>query len=348
MISLLIMLASATPVTLNWQGRLLNTDGVPLDGPLDVELVLYPDAVTSTSFHTETVDPADVNDGFIAVRLGADSNNLLHSEDLMGGAWVQLKINDNDLGGRTELLSVPYAAVASQLDGPARLTDTSATCTGTTIGTLRFRNDTFEGCTSAGWQSLVTANSAGDVTVGGALGVTGNATVGGTHEVTGNATVGGTHEVTGNATVGGTHEVTGNATVGGTHEVTGNATVGGTHGVTGNANVAGSLTVVGDQVDGRSYYQNYNISTADSAVLLASMPSAWSAVVTCSVTGTGAGASSVWLLKRSSSIFLEKIASLNSTTSNTPQIYADGLDYRIRLYDHPNNYNVRCHFQEII
>ncbi len=288
MISLLIMLASATPVTLNWQGRLLNTDGVPLNGAMDVELVLYADSITSTSFHTETIDPVNVEDGFVAVRLGADSNNLLQSEELMGGAWVQVRIDDLDLGERTELVSVPYAVVASQLDGPARLADTSVLCSGTTVGTLRFRNDTFEGCTSAGWQSLVTANSAGDVDVGGALAVTGNATV------------------------------------------------------------SGGLTVVGDQVDARSYYENYSISTANTSLLLPSYPGNWAALVTCSVTGTGASGTSIWLLKRSTSTFLEKIGSLNSTTSNTPQIYISGSDYRIRLYSHGNNYNVRCHFEEII
>jgi hypothetical protein len=282
------MLASATPITVNWQGRLLDTDGSPINGPTDVELVLYQDAVTTTAFHTETADPLTLVDGFISVRLGAELSNPLQSEDFMGGAWVQVRIDDVDLGARTELVSVPYAGVAAQLDGVARLADTSVSCSGDNVGTLRFRTDTFEGCTSAGWQSLVTADSAGDVAIAGSLGVDGSVAV------------------------------------------------------------AGSLSIDGAQSDARSYDKLYHISTSVTEPLLDSFPSAWSALVVCSVTGTGTHASSMWMLKRSTSAFVERVASFGSVTSNTPEIYIDSGTFRIRLYSHGSLYNTRCHFEEII
>jgi hypothetical protein len=81
---------------------------------------------------------------------------------------------------------------------------------------------------------------AGNVTVGGTLGVAG-ATSLSSVTTTGGATIGTTLAVTGGATVGGTLDVTGAATLHNTINVTGAATLGSTLAVAGNTTIGGSL-----------------------------------------------------------------------------------------------------------
>lgn len=69
----------------------------------------------------------------------------------------------------------------------------------------------------------------------------------------------------------------------------------------------------------------------------------------CAVTGTDANGTSYWMVKRynNGTVRIERIASFNSTVSNTPEIYDDGGVIKIRLYNHTVNYTVRVRTEQM-
>lgn len=306
MLTLLLSLAAASPLTLAWQGRLLDVDGVTIHGEVALDLVLYNAATGGQVTHTESLTGVDANDGYVSVRLGEVPGNPLDSSDLLGGAWLGVSVGGATMGERQELVSVPYAGVAAELDGVARIGDTDDACSSGTLGTLRFRNDRFEGCTSTGWRSLLSVDEAGGVDISGPLTVAGSLTAQTGLDVSGATNITGALDVTGTADVGGVLS------------------------------------------SDRDYWSSYYVSTSVSEALTPTLSGSWAALVSCAITGTTSSGSSVWLLKRSDAIYVERIASFGVSASNTPEIYASGLDFRIRLYNHPSQYGVRCHFTEII
>ncbi len=106
--------AWAVPAQLAHQGRLLDVEGVPLEGHHTLTFALY-DALTGGAVvWTESIDINMVG-GFYSVVLGADeANNPL--DDLVLGnppLWLELTVDDGEpLAPRHQLLSVPYAVLA--------------------------------------------------------------------------------------------------------------------------------------------------------------------------------------------------------------------------------------------
>ena len=64
----------AIPHQLTQQGRLLDTDGIPLEGIQSVEFRLYNDPFSGSLMWSETQN-IQMNNGFYAVILGGDVNN---------------------------------------------------------------------------------------------------------------------------------------------------------------------------------------------------------------------------------------------------------------------------------
>ncbi|MDH4034436.1 MAG: hypothetical protein OEV80_11630, partial [candidate division Zixibacteria bacterium] len=110
---------SAVPPYMNYQGRLTDDVGNPIDTTAAMTFTLYTDDGTNTVLWTETHPPVTVTDGLFQVFLGA-YNNL--SPDLFDGSTrllgVQLGAGPEN-SPRTTIVSVAYALVAAKADTAA-------------------------------------------------------------------------------------------------------------------------------------------------------------------------------------------------------------------------------------
>ena len=106
--------AWAVPAQLAHQGRLLDVDGVPLEGQHALTFALY-DALTGGAVvWSESVD-VNMAGGFYAVVLGTDEEDNPLDDLVLGNPplWLELTVDDGEpLLPRHELLSVPYAVLA--------------------------------------------------------------------------------------------------------------------------------------------------------------------------------------------------------------------------------------------
>lgn len=107
-------------------------------------------------------------------------------------------------------------------------------------------------------------------------------------------------------------------------------------------------------VHDRFYYQDYAVSTSSPAVLLGRdgnpLPKVFVAMYFCTITGTNAPGTAMWMLKRHSdgTVSTELIASFGSTGSNTPEIYSNAGVPSIRLFNHASTYTVRCQVEQLL
>lgn len=105
---------AAVPQTLTQQGRLLNTDGTPVAGPVRMIFNLYDSSSSTTPLWTETQSNVmlDSNSGAFSVQLGSVT---LFPSGLWNGATRYLGVtvgNDPEMTPREQLTSVPYALLA--------------------------------------------------------------------------------------------------------------------------------------------------------------------------------------------------------------------------------------------
>ena len=115
-----------------------------------------------------------------------------------------------------------------------------------------------------------------------------------------------------------------------------------------------SLDIVnGYAISDRFWYKDYVVNTANPAIVLGrdgnALPTNFVGMLFCAVTGTDANGTSYWMVKRynNGTVRIERIASFNSTVSNTPEIYDDGGVIKIRLYNHTVNYTVRVRTEQM-
>lgn len=117
--------ASASDVELLHQGRLLASDGAPIDGARDVTIRLWDDA-TSVAVgdrryeHTFTGLPID--DGYFSVVLGTGGTPLPSSAFDAGDLWVEHAIGSTVIGPRQRLFRAPQAEVARRVRSVAEPT----------------------------------------------------------------------------------------------------------------------------------------------------------------------------------------------------------------------------------
>jgi hypothetical protein len=124
--------ASAAPMQMTWQARVLGADGNPVNGTLPVTVTLWADAArTPPALWTDTFSSVPVQDGFFALTLG--SGVPLDGGDLPdGGAWIDVAVGANPVIGPTPLRAAPYAnrARSVSLDG-------TGTCNADNAGVFR-------------------------------------------------------------------------------------------------------------------------------------------------------------------------------------------------------------------
>jgi hypothetical protein len=149
----------AAPASLTHSGRVLGTDGTPLNGPVTVTVSLFDEQTSCAAFWGRTYMGLDVQDGYYAVSLVLDDlDQPLDPADFSdGNTWVAVTINGGVMGPRAPLASVPYAMVAGNA-GLLQTTDFECS----TEGTLAWNpdDDTLIVCNNAGTYSVV-----GDFTV---------------------------------------------------------------------------------------------------------------------------------------------------------------------------------------
>ena len=118
--------------------------------------------------------------------------------------------------------------------------------------------------------------------------------------------------------------------------------------------VAGDARLDGEISSSRLYYVTSHISQTVTDALRDRngdpITGHWAGNVLCAVTGTNAPGTSQWLVKRQpdATLHIERMASLGSTSSNTPELYNSGGNPRIRLYSHPQTYEVRCRMEQLV
>ena len=103
------LLLADVPNLIDYQGRLTDDNGDPIDGNVSILFSIYNVETGGTALWFETQDSVDVNDGLFQVTLGSETNL---PEDLFNGAdrWVGIKVeSDGEMTPRTEIVSVPYA-----------------------------------------------------------------------------------------------------------------------------------------------------------------------------------------------------------------------------------------------
>lgn len=124
--------AMATPVQLHHQARVTDTTGAPIQGEHLLTLTLHSDASANSPLFTESFT-VTFESGFASVVLGSDTEgHPLDSSALSGEVWVATSIDGTPLDSRSPLLTVPRAAVATDLDGgTVRASQIEITGTGT-------------------------------------------------------------------------------------------------------------------------------------------------------------------------------------------------------------------------
>ncbi len=150
--------ASAVPLELTHQGRVLNATGVPLNGPSPMTVAVYAASTGGSSLWTETFTSVDIEDGRYSLQLTS-----LESADFDGSTrYLQVTVDGVIQLPRTPILSVPYAIRA----GAVTLSDEPGPCTSEAAGTLRFTGGTLQLCdgVDVDWQTVQTNASTNGTT----------------------------------------------------------------------------------------------------------------------------------------------------------------------------------------
>jgi hypothetical protein len=107
---------AAVPTTLTQQGRLLNTDGTPVSGPVRMIFNIYASSSSTTPLWTETQSNVMLESGAFSVQLGSMTpfpGTLWNGQTVYLGVTVG---NDPEMTPREQITSVPYALMCAQAD----------------------------------------------------------------------------------------------------------------------------------------------------------------------------------------------------------------------------------------
>jgi len=103
------------PPLMNYQGRLLDSLGSPLDTTVTMIFAIYDDSTTGDSVWSESISGVSVNGGLFSVTLGLTSSipdSAFADED----RWLDITVGGQAISPRTRLTSVGYAYQAAKAD----------------------------------------------------------------------------------------------------------------------------------------------------------------------------------------------------------------------------------------
>lgn len=155
--------ASAADVQVSWSGRLLDSAGAPLNGPVTAEIRLY--AVDEGGVPTYS-EPfvLDAQDGFVSVVLGA-GGGLGSGQFQQGPVYVAVAVGSgsNELTPRGLITHTPLAASAAGLQ-----LGVGGDCDADNVGVMNYQSETLQLCTADGWREIQLASVGDGSTAGNA------------------------------------------------------------------------------------------------------------------------------------------------------------------------------------
>ncbi len=121
LVALLVAIGGAAqaqvPGLVNQEGLLVDEDGLPIEGDVDLGFALYAQAQGGAPIWSETHRGVALQGGYYSVLLGATVP--LTPAVVSGAQYLQLEVDGDRLEPRTRLAAVPYALVAQSLRGGA-------------------------------------------------------------------------------------------------------------------------------------------------------------------------------------------------------------------------------------
>ena len=155
--------ASAAPLSLTWQGRLLDVNGAAINGSETLTVNLYDEASGGSADWTDDFN-VNVENGFFSVEIG--SNNPLPTSLFSGGdVWIDVATAAGALSGRQHLTSVPFSlvsggvAVEETTPDPFTCSVSGATVYDTQASGVRV-------CDGSNWQWIRSETCGGPATAG--------------------------------------------------------------------------------------------------------------------------------------------------------------------------------------
>lgn len=148
MLLLAASLALSATIELDHQARLVDGTGAPVNGTVDLELVLRDGSTEgATELARQSFTDVDAQGGYVGVVLSVDSTAFAHPE-----VWVEYFVDDTSLGQR-RLSRTPQAAAADVAMGVASYSAGEA-CD--TSGQIRYdaASNALLVCGAGGWQGI--------------------------------------------------------------------------------------------------------------------------------------------------------------------------------------------------
>jgi hypothetical protein len=123
---------------INYQGRLFDASGNPINGQVDLTFSLY-DQVNggNRKWGPETHTDVPVSDGLFSVLLGSRTANGIPSSALGGNLWLETAVNGETLSPREQLGAVPYAMWSNRASLADTVPDDSIISAKIANGTVR-------------------------------------------------------------------------------------------------------------------------------------------------------------------------------------------------------------------
>lgn len=118
-LGLAVQVGAAVPQMLNYQGRLTDQGGTPLDTTVSINFTIYNDSIGGRPVWTETLAAVTVTGGSFNVLLGSISpipDNVFAEPERYLGITIG---SDPEISPRTRLVAVAYAHRVSTVDGSA-------------------------------------------------------------------------------------------------------------------------------------------------------------------------------------------------------------------------------------
>jgi hypothetical protein len=111
--------AGGVPSQMNYQGRLLDSEGRPLNTNVTVSIALHTNDTGGAAVYTEAVGPVTVVNGIYGFHFG---DNAAAVKAALGHAecWLEVEVGGTTLSPRHRLVATPYALLSSEVEGSGK------------------------------------------------------------------------------------------------------------------------------------------------------------------------------------------------------------------------------------
>ena len=102
---LVFFLLAGVPKTLNYQGKLLDSDGVGLNDTLALTFRLYANESGGSYLWEKTITSVEISKGLFSVEL----SDFPDTVDFSAQYWLEIQVGSEILGPREKLAAAPYS-----------------------------------------------------------------------------------------------------------------------------------------------------------------------------------------------------------------------------------------------